>query len=999
MTDFCRHASRIIVAILAFAASCTPAELDWQMLTGRNITFNAIATPGAAETKTVYSGQMYSVGTTARYERVNWAVGDTIRIVSPNCPEGFADYAVAEVSGDTNQNSSAQINPATGNGHGLTWGEGAHDFYAVYPAPGTKGTAAGLSFSGGTSATFPIPAVQAFPDVETSTVLTRMLPDMNYAYMYAATRVSGPSASVNMEFKPLFTAFEITVGSDGENELDLYSFYMTAAQDLSGTYSVSMNAEDGSWTLGTVTGGTSRIDVSLGGTEHPTKVSKDKALTFTVFAIPQATLSGIVLHFETGKGARTLELKYSNGDWIEVSAGQKAFIEGLKIPGTIRFYTIEPIANLDFWGVGATSGKFSVRSYSRNLAGIQRNEKWKIEYSTDYSESSQSGTWFTTPTLAGAPWLGVTGASLYDGSEETLTASIAAQSTSSATNQEHGEIQDIRTAILKATPSVPANYDLSMHTVHGDSRSLPVTSNCYVVKAPGTYVFPIVYGNAIDGTKSDALQLDGVGKVINKEAYWPSDSKIPATAQYFLKRFFNADNVPITSPFVIDDLRTSGSITNATPLDAIALWQDGSYTDPVLSGTPAIVDGPASSPLNGKCKFITFTIDQANIRQGNIVIALRDVSAGSDAASARIVWSWMIWVTDEDLHAQEMEMQSGSVQLMPVNVGWSDIQGTVERYDYDERSCYVRITQVDDGGNPLTDGASSVFKALQHKGIGFTFYEAGESVPGYGTAKAYLGSSPYYQYGRKDPFIGRDYTSGTNARNIKFIAASGYTIDDGGGEGSYMVNYDNTLKHSSGDVDLGLAIRKPYVFYHSETHYYSWYGGKDIDPSLVQGLGSRPYFHNLWNAFTAGLGDDAKVRKTVYDPCPPDYCLPRLNSFSAFTIDGNETANVSRINGTFDSARNGWNFYRKRMNGTTKDDTGGSMFFCKTGLRREGSLNGTYRTWGAYWTAERKVNGTYDLAEHLVLRNSNSVEPFYFNTAGGYLADSWSIRPALEETW
>ena len=75
------------------------------------------------------------------------------------------------------------------------------------------------------------------------------------------------------------------------------------------------------------------------------------------------------------------------------------------------------------------------------------------------------------------------------------------------------------------------------------------------------------------------------------------------------------------------------------------------------------------------------------------------------------------------------------------------------------------------------------------------------------------------------------------------------------------------------------------------------------------------------------------------------------------------------------------------------------MFFCKTGLRREGSLNGTYRTWGAYWTAERKVNGTYDLAEHLVLRNSNSVEPFYFNTAGGYLADSWSIRPALEETW
>ena len=146
-----RRASWMLPIVLTFVASCTPVELDWRILTGKDISFNAIAVPGAAETKTVYSGQTYTVGTSALYERINWAVGDTIRIASSNCPEGFADYAVAEVSGDTNQNSSAQINPAAGNGHGLTWGEGAHDFYAVYPAPGTKGTAAGLSFSGGTS--------------------------------------------------------------------------------------------------------------------------------------------------------------------------------------------------------------------------------------------------------------------------------------------------------------------------------------------------------------------------------------------------------------------------------------------------------------------------------------------------------------------------------------------------------------------------------------------------------------------------------------------------------------------------------------------------------------------------------------------------------------------------------------------------------------------------------------------------------------------------------
>lgn len=966
-------------------SSCVSLQEESPVSRGDAIHFNAVATTVAEETKTAYSGVKY--GSTIKYERVNWVAGDCLRIASAQCPEPYADYEVSEVSGETDQNSSAQISPTDPSGHGLTWGDGVHDFYAIYPAPSSTGAPAGLVYSGGASVTLPIPATQAFSSVETSTPLIKMLPDMNYAYMYATTRVADPSAKVSLEFKPLFTAFEITVGSDGADELDLYSFYMTATQNLSGTFTATMNAETGAWSLGTVTSGTNRIDVSLGGTGSPTKVNKDKALTFTIFALPQATLSGIVLHFETSKGLRTLELKYSGGSWIEVHAGQKAFIEGLKIPGTVRTYIIEPISNLDFWGVGATSGKFDVRSYSESVygVGVPRNEKWKIEYSSNYNESSGTGDWYDTPAGAGAGWLGISGASLYDGSQETLTASIAARS--DASKHETGEIQDIHTLILHDSPAV-SDYDLSMHTIHGDSRSLPVTANCYVVKAPGTYVFPIVYGNAIDGTKSDAQSLDGVGKVINKEAYWPSDSNIPATAQYFLKRFFNADNVPITSPFIIDDLRTSGSITDATSLDAIALWQDGTTT-PIITAKPTVGDGPTSSPLYSKCKYISFTIDKEKIRQGNIVIALRDVTAGSTAAEAKIIWSWQIWVTDEDLHAQEVETQNGSVQLMPVNVGWSDIQGTVEKYNYNERSCYMRITQVDSTGDPLLGGASTIFKAIQHEGIGYTVYASGTGT------KAYLGSSPFYQFGRKDPFLGRDYTIG-DPINIKYSAADGYAIE---GSNNYTVNYVTGLSNTSNtSVNLGMAIQNPFVYYNSTT-YHLWYEGKNINSDWVAGFSNTHGFHNLWNAYSAGHGEDAKVRKTIYDPCPPDFCLPRRDAFTGFTLNGADTAIHARINGDFDSVRDGYHFYKKKMTGTTASPVqhpeGGSMFFCRTGLRREGSLH-YFSGWGAYWTAERNAN----YAIHLVLDGTASWPHVYpqFDT-DGRLADSWSIRPALEEAW
>lgn len=655
MTKSILRTTFVLFSFAVLFTACVPALEGLFVSPGDPIRFSATSSDGEAGTRTSYSGFKGQVdGITV--ERINWEPNDPIRITAAQSPERFADYKVTDISTvDSDIHSSAQIIPASSDGRGLSWGTGSHDFYAIYPAPGFTGVSSALDYEGGSTVNLPIPRDQTSSDVVTETTtgpesISRkiMRPNMKYAYMCAAKQVANPTGSVSLDFKPVFSAFEITVGSDGNDELDLYDFTMTATQLLSGTYQVNMNAGQETWALvaNSVTGSNS-IFVNLGGENHPTTLTASSTLTFTVFAIPQSPISGIELHFSTSKGPRTLKLKDSNDVWLQVTPGQKAVIYGLQIPGVLRYYTIDPIDNQVFWGVGASFSSFTVSSYSYSIydpdAQTKYPERWKIMYSSDYNATTGTGSWHNTPNGddedpedpegAGISWLSAS-ASTVDGVEK-LTLNLEARTEPSST--EIGEIDVIHKAILAANP-VATNYDLSMHTIHGDTRDLPVTANCYVVKAPGSYLFPIVYGNAIDGTKSDASTwAEGSPKVVNVEAYKPSSENIPANAQYFLKHFFNANNVPIETPFIEADL----GITSTTPLDVISLWQDGT-TEPIMTGTPTIEAGPSSNPLYGKCRFIRFEIPQASIRQGNIVIALRDVSAGDTPALAKIIWSWMI---------------------------------------------------------------------------------------------------------------------------------------------------------------------------------------------------------------------------------------------------------------------------------------------------------------------------------------------------------------------
>ena len=122
-------------------------------------------------------------------------------------------------------------------------------------------------------------------------------------------------------------------------------------------------------------------------------------------------------------------------------------------------------------------------------------------------------------------------------------------------------------------------------------------------------------------------------------------------------------------------------------------------------------------------------------------------------------------------------------------------------------------------------------------------------------------SAPYYQWGRKDPFLP---TNGI-AENKVFSSAE-YTITAG----------KTTLVTESmaGPFPAMLAncIRNPHVFNVNESGVYTYSNLWDGDLILTE---PNNYY-----------SDRGPVNKTVYDPCPRGFTVPRTNFMTGATSNG-----------------------------------------------------------------------------------------------------------------
>ena len=282
--------------------------------------------------------------------------------------------------------------------------------------------------------------------------------------------------------------------------------------------------------------------------------------------------------------------------------------------------------------------------------------------------------------------------------------------------------------------------------------------------------------------------------------------------------------------------------------------------------------------------------------------------------SGTVVWSWHIWVTAQTLSdLTTIATGSHTYQVAPINVGQVDGLVISNATVYAGDLCKVRATA---------------------NGITVEFQVTAKDYTSGGTY--YYNPSPYYQWGRKDaerPSTGAYNASGTYAQNPTFV---------------------------SGAYSIGTTIQNPDKHYYNSSNYGPYNENK----------------YNYWDMNQTSTGNIAtKTVKTVYDPCPPGFCVPTSNLW--YYMSGNSGGSSS--SGSWDSTNKG-----RLWTSNTPE-----VFFPASGYRHfsSGSLYGV-GSYGYYWSAS--AYGSY--FGHYLRFTSSSWSWDYYDRAYGF-----PVRAVAEE--
>lgn len=233
--------------------------------------------------------------------------------------------------------------------------------------------------------------------------------------------------------------------------------------------------------------------------------------------------------------------------------------------------------------------------------------------------------------------------------------------------------KELQNAKPKGSEDSP--YDLSAHDWWGNNISA-TTANCYIVNAPGTYMLPLVYGNAIkNGT--------------------------PNTPAYNNSNFKDYQNQEIKSPYIYDAY---------TPYDACLVWSDGFYMFENVH-------------LSNDKKYLIFSINPDFLQQANAILAVRD-------EQKNIMWSWHIWVTERDIYKtvhQLQDYETGALNaygMMQCNLGWVDGKMVY----YNSRDLTFKFSQ-ETSGNVQEMEVTQEGGEFDYKDVGSTYYQWGRKDP------------------------------------------------------------------------------------------------------------------------------------------------------------------------------------------------------------------------------------------------------------------------------
>lgn len=457
----------------------------------------------------------------------------------------------------------------------------------------------------------------------------------------------------------------------------------------------------------------------------------------------------------------------------------------------------------------------------------------------------------------------------------------------------------LQNAAERGSKAEPVDLSTDNNSLFGLPLSGVNTANCYVVQAPGWYSFPLVYGNAIKNGSA------------NTQAY------NPGTSGKGLATFVGADGQAITSPYI-----NNGS---QKAVRARLEWQD-------VAGL--VADEVSLVGSGNSADKIVFQVPKAFIREGNALISAL-------AADGSVIWSWHIWVSgaaSTDFAPVTLTNANNTdFPFMRINLGWVAPYATP--LVYPGRETKVRVKQVTSG-----------------KEIVFTLLQTGASLP-----ENELGNCPFYQWGRKDPFVAVDgkLYPGETAGSV---------------QGKKKTWYNASRRDTIGTraLQLGESLA---AFISNPTVYN------------VDSKGDNKY-SNLWHATRDAFVSPATKAensiptvKTIYDPCPVGACLPPIGAWSGLKKD-----NVSA------DFNHGFHFYTRaeKQGELTWYPALGSL---STSNQTSTKIYANVQNFGisiSYWSANANLatSGYY-----LSCYNGGAVNINY----GSYRQYVYPIRPGIEQ--
>ena len=510
-----------------------------------------------------------------------------------------------------------------------------------------------------------------------------------------ATRFQAPRTSLN--FRHALTAIRFAVGQNLSFDKTIKQISLKNVL-LKSKYVVS-NQYNGTGAKWISTGYTSRGDATLDGlnyktNENPNSIVRDRSTfpnensrditklndNYTFYMIPQELDNKV-----------TAEITFTDNTTISVP------LKGSWKEGTTRTYKLSNQNSSWVYSItsdspsavayNATStGNYGITSFRQAPDGTKKPVAWKV---IGYSEDDGK-TWTTTKPA----WLkSLTKESGNGGTAAEQGTATLGTDIVDLVAKRNKELQDGEPLGSAAKP-----YNLSNSTGEAQVQN---TANCYVISAPGYYMIPLVYGNAIKngGTNTSAY----------KSSLDPKSN--------ILAEFVDHTGAPINDPWIEKTNNNANNGINGAQI----VWADEANLVN-LASDPIYRDGSGNA-------FVKFEVTKANIKSGNAVIAVKKGNT--------IVWSWHLWFAPKNAldKIPVTNKQNKVYNFTNETLGWKPTKCIGTSYST-PRTVKVKVEQTI-ANNGIKQ--ESVFTITQNAGI---------------TERT--GITTFYQWGRKDAFPGTD---------------------------------------------------------------------------------------------------------------------------------------------------------------------------------------------------------------------------------------------------